>query len=52
MKALAYRKQDAETFDRARAEENEVVFARYCALVKSEFEREKHKTRVVAYGGL
>ena len=52
MKALAYRKQDAETFDRARAEENEVVFARYCALVKSEFERERHKTRVVAYGGL
>ena len=52
MKALAYRKQDAETFDRARAEENEVVFARYCALVKSEFERARHKTRVVAYGGL
>lgn len=52
MKALAYRKQDAETFDKALAEENEVAFARYCALVKSEFEREKHKTRVVAYGGL
>lgn len=52
MKALAYQKQDAETFDRARAEENEVRFARYCAGVRAEFEREKHKTRVVAYGGL
>ncbi len=52
MKALAYRKQDAETFDRARADENELAFARYCAQVKSEMEREKHKTRVVAYGGL
>lgn len=51
MKALAYQKQDAETFDRSRAMENETLFARYCDQVKAEFEREKHKTRVVAYGG-
>lgn len=52
MKALAYRKQDAETFDRARADENELRFARYCSAVKAEHEREKHKTRVVSYGGI
>lgn len=52
MKALAYRKQDAETFDKERAEENEAVFYRYCQQVRGEFEREKHKTRVVGYGGI
>lgn len=51
MKALAYQKQDAETFDRSKATENEILFTRYCEQVRAEFEREKHKTRVVAYGG-
>lgn len=52
MKSLAYRKQDAETFDRARAAENEALFLAYCQQVKAEWERYKHKNRVVAYGGI
>lgn len=52
MKAVAYRKQDAETFDRARADENEMRFRSYCAQVVGEFDRYKHKTRVVSYGGI
>lgn len=52
MKHLAYAKQDAETFDRARSEENKKNFQEYCAFAKSEWERQKSKTRVVAYGGL
>jgi len=52
MKALAYRKQDAETFDRTRAEDSEALFRIYCDQVVGENERYKHKTRVVAYGGL
>lgn len=52
MKALAYRKQDAETFDRAKSSENDALFRQYCFEAKAELERKKHKTRVVAYGGL
>lgn len=52
MKALAYRKDDAETFDRGRAEENETLFIAYCDAVSSEMERYQHKTRMVVYGGL
>jgi hypothetical protein len=52
MKALAYKKQDAETFDRAKSAENEAGFRAYCQQAKAELERKKHKTRVVAYGGL
>jgi len=52
MKALAYRKQDAETFDPTAASDNEALFRLYCTEVKSENERYKHKTRVVAYGGV
>lgn len=53
MKALAYRKQDAETFDRARARENQEDFAAYCAKAKAEAARYKSKpVRTVAYGGI
>jgi hypothetical protein len=52
MKALAYKKQDAETFDRAKSAENEAGFHAYCQQAKAELERRKHKNRVVAYGGL
>lgn len=52
MKHLAYGKQDAETFDKGRADEFGGKFEAYCALVKSERERAKHKTRVVQYGGI
>lgn len=52
MKSLAYRKQDADAFDPNKAAENEVLFRQYCGGVKAEFDREKHKNRVVAYGGI
>jgi hypothetical protein len=52
MKALAYRKADPETFDRGKATENETRFRAYCAQAKAEWERYKHKPRIVAYGGI
>lgn len=52
VKALAYRKQDANVLDVNQAEANEARFRAYCERVKSEWERYKHKTRVVAYGGI
>lgn len=52
MKHLAYKKQDAETFDRGRSKENEDSFRAYCKWAKAEWERYKHKTRVVEYGGI
>lgn len=52
MKALAYLKSDAETFDRARSRENENTFYALCAKAKDEAERYKHKPRVVQYGGI
>ena len=52
MKHLAYKKQDAETFDRSKSKEHEEAFLGYCAQCVREWERYKHKTRVVAYGGI
>lgn len=52
MKALAYGKQDAETFDKGRSEEFEAKFLRYCENVKHERELSEHKYRTVAYGGI
>lgn len=48
----AYLKADADTFDRGRSNEFGGAFAAYCAAAKDEWERYKHKTRVVSYGGL
>lgn len=52
MKARAYGKQDAETINVGKQREFEQGFINYCAVAKAEAERYKHKTRVVAYGGL
>lgn len=52
MRHLAYLKQDAETFNRSKSDENGAIFRGYCDFVKTEIERRKHKIRVVAYGGL
>lgn len=51
MKALAYGKQDAETFDKGRRDEYKAAFEAYCAWARSEVERYKTKVRTVAYGG-
>lgn len=52
MKALAYSKQDAETYDKGKAEEFQAAFAAYCDRVRTEQGRREHKPRAVAYGGL
>lgn len=52
MSYLAYSKQDADAFDPRRAEYHKAEFERYCAQALREWERYKHKNRVVAYGGL
>jgi len=52
MRHLAYQKQDAETFNRAKSVEQGDIFRGYCAFVKSEADRYKHKNRVVTYGGI
>ncbi len=52
MQHLAYRKADADTFDRGRSDEYKALFESYCAMAIAEWERYKHKTRVVTYGGI
>lgn len=52
MRSLGYLKEDAECFNKGKADEFEAKFRDYCAQAKSEWERYKHKTRVVKYGGI
>jgi len=52
MQHLAYRKADADTFDKGRSDEYGKLFEAYCKMATAEWERYKHKTRVVTYGGL
>lgn len=52
MSHLAYKKQDADAFDPRRAEVAGAAFQDYCRMAKAEWERYKHKRRVVNYGGL
>lgn len=52
MKSRGYLKQDAETYDRARADDFEQRFLAYAAAAKAEAARARHKPRTVAYGGI
>lgn len=52
VKSRAYGKQDSEAFDKTKAREFEQSFLQYCEDSKIEDRRLRHKTRVVAYGGL
>lgn len=52
MKHLAYAKQDAETFDKAKSEDMKQQFADYCATAKAEKDVRNYKPRRVVYGGL
>lgn len=52
MSHLAYMKKDADSFDPRGSEDAERKFREYCAQVKSEIGRYKHKPRAVAYGGI
>ena len=52
MKARAYGKQDAETFDRGRRDEYEQAFRAYCASAKAEWNRYRSHNMTTAYGGI
>jgi len=52
MKALAFGKEDAETFDRGRADESTASFEDYAFRARMEQERLEHRPRTVSYGGL
>jgi hypothetical protein len=52
MKALAYKKEDAETFDKSRQERHEAAFLTQCAESKYKREKREHKYRTVRYGGI
>lgn len=52
MRHRAYSKQDAQTYDKTKSATFKSEFMMYCAAAKSEKDRAKHKTRIVAYGGL
>jgi len=52
VKHLAFGKPDTETYDANASEQAGMAFRAYCAQVKVEQERYKHKPRSVAYGGI
>ena len=52
MRHLAYNKQDAETFNKLKSDAEKAEFEAYCYLAKREKDKQKHKVRVVAYGGI
>jgi len=52
MEYLAYNKMDSDSYDPKKSEDKEAEFYNYCELAKREKETAKHKTRVVAYGGI
>lgn len=52
MKHLAYAKQDAETFNKEKSEAEKAAFEAYCYFARREKDKQKHKTRVVRYGGI
>lgn len=52
MKARAYGKQDADTYDKRKADDFEAKFLAYCENAKQEAARRRHKPRAVMYGGL
>ena len=52
MKHLAYKKQDADTYDPQKSKDCAAEFEAYCRMIKAEWDRYKSKVRKVSYGGL
>lgn len=52
MKALAYAKEDAETYDKTLQSENEAAFKKYCEEAAKEKDRQRFTPRKVRYGGI
>lgn len=49
---LAYRKQDVDTFNLIKSDQEHDDFIAYCELAKREKGTRRHKVRTVAYGGI
>lgn len=49
---LAYRKQDADTFNLVKSDEERNDFVAYCEMAKREKGIRKHKVRTTSYGGI
>lgn len=49
---LAYRKQDADTFDLSKSDQEENDFIKYCDFANNEKATRRHKVRTTQYGGL
>jgi len=49
---LAYRKQDADSFNLAKSDQERNDFVEYCELAKREKGGRRHKVRTTGYGGL
>lgn len=52
MRHLAYRKQDADTFNLVKSDQERNDFLAYCDMARVEKGTRRHKVRTVAYGGL
>jgi hypothetical protein len=52
MRHLAYRKQDADSFNLVKSDQERNDFLEYCELAKNEKATRRHKVRVTRYGGL
>ena len=49
---LAYRKQDADTFNLVKSDQERDDFMAYCAMALNEKGTRKHKVRMTSYGGI
>ena len=49
---LAYRKQDADTFNLIKSDQERNDFMAYCDFAKTEKARRRHKVRTTSYGGI
>ena len=49
---LAYRKQDADTFNLVKSDQERNDFLAYCELAKREKGIRRHKVRTTSYGGI
>jgi hypothetical protein len=52
VKHLAYKQEDSESFDRGKSDKGERAFRDYCMTVRLERERQRHKPRLIQYGGI
>lgn len=52
MAALAYGKQDSDTYNANKSADKQARFVAYCEQAKLEIQRKRHKTRIVGYGGI